>query len=117
MKTITVNVREFIDAEMISTREAASILNSYIEKNTHGDIDPSRVNIDFKGVSFVSRSFADEISRVKENLERSNKKVDFINVTVSVQKMIDLVRKKKSGSLNVTHPGKYEVIPLRCVSI
>lgn len=118
MQIIKAKIRDIIGAEIISTREAASILKSHIERNMHNNLSIDTINIDFEGVSFISRSFADEISNVvRKNLETNNKKVNFVNMTENVHKMINLVRKKKSNKLDIMDSIKSEVNPVKILNL
>lgn len=47
--------------------------------------------IDFSGIEFISRSFADEMVKEKRKLEMQNKHIELQNAADSVKKMIDLV--------------------------
>jgi len=112
MKIMSLKIRDFIDAETIGTREAASVLDSDINKKLNADPVIDTINIDFTGISFISRSFADEIRKLKEFYEKRKKKVEFTNLLEDVGRMIDLVSRKKPTKRDYIDKTKYEVITL-----
>lgn len=85
--SIIIKISSFFDAKILSTREAARMITQVIQKN----VEQRDFIIDFSGINFISRSFADEIVKERRKLEMQDKHVEFQNVADSVQKMIDLV--------------------------
>lgn len=74
-------------------------INSSLEMNTAADDFLNKVNeinddeilIDFTGIVFISRSFAQSYFSKKNKL---NKKIDEINVPDEVKPLVELIKKK-----------------------
>lgn len=74
-------------------------INSSLEMNTAADdflnqvneIDDNEILIDFKGIVFISRSFAQSYFSKKNKLDKN---IDEINVPDEVKPLMDLIKKK-----------------------
>ena len=82
---------ELLDVETISTRKSVEVVDFKLEKIIN---DSCEINIDFSNIFQISRSFADEILKLKRNYKLQNISLNFINVNNFVSKMIDLVSHK-----------------------
>lgn len=87
-KKFTLKLFEIIKTNRISTREMARKFFDLLPKEIDEYI------IDFSEIEFISRSFADEILRIKKNLTLQNKKLEFQNMQESVKKMIEIVSRQ-----------------------
>ena len=74
-------------------------INSSLEMNTAADdflnqvneIDDNEILIDFTGIVFISRSFAQAYFSKKNKLDKN---IDEINVPDEVKPLMDLIKKK-----------------------
>lgn len=84
---------------MVQTVLIKEEINSSLEMNTAADDFLNQVNeikddeilIDFTGIVFISRSFAQSYFSKKNKL---NKQIDEINVPDEVKPLMDLIKKK-----------------------
>lgn len=96
----TIVIRDFA-ADTLNTREAAREILRLIETN------PCEVNeIDFTGVEFMSRSFADEFHKEKIRLqEKYSIKIIIVNAVEEITEMLHRV----ANTQNVTERKKSDV--------
>lgn len=74
-------------------------INSSLEMNTAADdflnkvneLDDNEILIDFTGIVFISRSFAQSYFSKKNKLDKN---IDEINVPDDVKPLVDLIKKK-----------------------
>ena len=84
---------------MVETVVIKDKINSSLEMNSAAvefleevdKIDDSDVSIDFSGVVFVSRSFAQSYFTKKNKL---NKNIDEVNISEGVKPLMDMIKKK-----------------------
>ncbi|NCN64503.1 MAG: STAS-like domain-containing protein [Candidatus Altiarchaeum hamiconexum] len=94
MKDISVSIFQILERKTGGFREDAERIKKYIKENIQSAKENVEViNIDFKGITLVTHSFADEISVVKEYFEKQNKKVEFINMNEDVRKMTEIIHR------------------------
>ena len=79
---LTIDVANRI-APTLGSRDVVDIFRSWVAKSKANAID-----IDFSGVDFISRSAAHELLIIKDELEKKNRKVEFINANQDVFAMI-----------------------------
>ncbi|PKP56931.1 MAG: hypothetical protein CVT89_05355 [Candidatus Altiarchaeales archaeon HGW-Altiarchaeales-2] len=75
------------------TRLEGKVLSRKIEEMINKSPSEKEILLDFREMTFISRSFADEIRKIKKKLENSGVSVKYINVCENVQKMIDVVER------------------------
>lgn len=84
---------------MVQTVMIKKEINSSLEMNTAADdflnqvneIDDDEILIDFTGIVFISRSFAQSYFSKKNKLD---KQIDEINVPDEVKPLVELIKKK-----------------------
>ena len=88
-------MKKIILSKEISTNLVTrDILDRFFSKlNKYKD---TTINVDFQGITFVSRSGADEYLKLKSN---SKKKLKEINQLPDVKKMFELVAKNKHSKV------------------
>lgn len=96
--------------KVISTRQHIDILRKKLRT-----LNNSEIILDFTGVEFISRSFADELLKLqKENIDKHQLKIKFENLEYSVTKMIAVVKKgyknKRKNLIPITKVSKLEEI-------
>lgn len=84
--TIHINIAKAV-SPMLGIRLSATDFFKKLESK-----NDSEVEIDFKDVEFISRSFAHEYLKQKQ---RISKKVYEVNLPRNVKKMLDIVRQSK----------------------
>lgn len=90
-KEKTITLSELLDVEIISTRKSVEVIDFELKKI----IDDNReINIDFSNISQISRSFADEILKLRKNYRLQNISLNFVNTNNFILRMIDLVSHK-----------------------
>jgi anti-anti-sigma regulatory factor len=73
-----------------------------------------RVIVDFSGVEFMSRSFADEYLAAKAACQ---KKINERNLSSEVRRMLQLVSSQRESSSSKTSSGRQSIRPPRAVSL
>lgn len=73
----------------IRSRSNAEILRSAIRNSTSKDFE-----LDMSGVSFISRSFADEVCEIIS--EEKERNISVINATGYVKSMLEVVKRSRS---------------------
>jgi hypothetical protein len=97
MCTHPILVAEYFKNHNLVTREYATLL---IEKAT--STLSGLIELDFSGISFVSRSFADQFHKEKINLwETEKKEIIVINTEPDVSEMLKTVSKTQSSNNRV----------------
>jgi len=97
-----INVIDLIDQHSLVTREAATLLISKILKHTCCD----KIELSFEGVTFISRSFADQFHKAKIDL-CENKQIELIVLSENdVYEMLKAVSKTQKEYVR-----DYQVIP------
>lgn len=95
-----VSVAALIGKELRSRTEAESIYDSV--KN----VASNHILLDFSHISFMSRSFADELCEVVEKLEKEGKQIASVYDDESIEIAVDIVhtnrRKPKQIKTNAT---------------
>lgn len=81
----------------IATREAAELVRDSINK------DCQKISINFAGVSFISRSFASEMSEMRKNIEKKHCSVVWLNTSNDIERMFKVVeaRSEKPSSVKL----------------
>ncbi|MEM3413351.1 MAG: hypothetical protein QXE27_05335 [Thermoplasmata archaeon] len=88
-------------APLISTRQAAKIVEEKaIESGS------SEILIDFKNVDFISRSFACALLKMKKNLEMRKFTIKFLNMNNDVEQMIRIAEE------HIANPPKKESVSI-----
>lgn len=93
-----------IDKPAIAFRDDAEAIEKQAKKRAKKS---SVVNLDFKEVKFISRSFADELINATERLSKSGITLKIRNALPNVKKMLALVRAtrkdilRKAGSFDM----------------
>ncbi len=82
MNCVTINIESLLGSDI-------RIRSRVLEIAALMDADSCYV-LDFKGVNFISRSFADELISM---LEQTSKHIDIIHMGLGVKEMFDIVRK------------------------
>ncbi len=80
-------------AKDLVTRNAARDLFIYLKK-----IDKKMIVLDFSGVIFMSRSFADEYITQRSNVKA--RRVEEINMPDAVTRMLDIVSEARTTSID-----------------
>ncbi|MEN5055729.1 STAS-like domain-containing protein [Sphingobacterium kitahiroshimense] len=80
--------------ESLDTRESVHFLINYIE-NELGKEDCYDITLDFTGIDFMSRSFADELHK-QINLENFHKSFTFANMPLSMKELLRVVEKTQT---------------------
>jgi hypothetical protein len=93
METI-INIKDFYPST-ISTRKAISILKDQIIL-----VSGDKYIFDFLGISFISRSFADEFLKY---LKRSEVKWSFKNANANIKATLNAVKKSQEGTRSDTN--------------
>jgi hypothetical protein len=87
----TISVLDFLGAT-VHTREAAVALLGIVEKDACDQVD-----LDFRGVEFISRSFADQFHADKIALSERTGKIIFVtNATESIISMLQAVARTQN---------------------
>lgn len=96
----TLSLKKIYAADLFS-RSRVSQLLQYINSNA------DEVVLDFDGINFISRSFADELWNIIDN--HNDKKYIFIGQTDEVQTMISRVQesRKRERNRGIVHPQMY----------
>ncbi|OQX18496.1 MAG: hypothetical protein BWK75_06620 [Candidatus Altiarchaeales archaeon A3] len=96
MKEINVSIFQILKRDIGGYRhEIQYIRNTIEEKMQSAKENVKVINVDFKEITLVTHSFADEIFSVKEGFEKQNKKVEFINMNDDVRKMIEIIHRRR----------------------
>ena len=100
MCTHPILVSEYFNQHNLVTREYATLL---IEKLT--DTPCGVIELDFSGISFISRSFADQFHKEKMHLlEIGKKEIAVINAEPDVWEMLKTVGKTQTSNNRVFEP-------------
>jgi len=87
--THSILLTDFINQHSLITREAAQALIEYA-----GDTACRQIELDFTGVDFISRSFADQFHKEKMRLwQTASKEVEIVNACDNVLEMLKAVSK------------------------
>ncbi|PKP57515.1 MAG: hypothetical protein CVT88_08790 [Candidatus Altiarchaeales archaeon HGW-Altiarchaeales-1] len=86
------NISKFLEGGVMRTREEARHIQKMTEEVLQKTND-NNVLFDFSGVTFISRSFADEFRVVKLKLEGKGITVELANVCDDVRKMSEIVER------------------------
>jgi len=91
-KVIKIDLASLI-AKNIATRQSAELIRSEIFR-----IAPLKENIeiDFSNVDFISRSFADEILHLKDEVKKRDIAIQFSNTNNEVENMLKIVTSQVS---------------------
>ena len=98
----TIKMQNIFDAHDLIIRSRASELLSYI------NADANEVSIDFDGINFISRSFADELCNIID--DNKDKKFSFIGQIEEVRTMILMVQegRRQERKRGIAHAKMYE---------
>jgi anti-anti-sigma regulatory factor len=82
-------------APTLSSRDIVDVVEKLVDQN-----DQRRVVIDFSGVTFVSRSAADELLKLQDkyNTFLNRNKLTFENVPSDVEQILTLVEKQQRST-------------------
>lgn len=94
-KKFVLKLFEIVKVNKISTREMARKIFNFLPR------EKGEYIIDFSEVEFISRSFADELVKIKNNLAFQNKKLKFDNMEEPVKKMIEIVSRQSDVIVEV----------------
>lgn len=96
-KKFVIKLFEVVKVNKLATREMArQVFKIFPQEN-------DEYVIDFSKIELISRSFADELIKLKKKLALQNKKVKFENMSQPVSKMIELVT-CQSDTIAKAHP-------------
>ena len=87
-KKKTIILSELLDIETISTRKSVEVVDFELMKIID---DNRKINIDFSNIFQVSRSFADEILKLRKNYKLRNIDLNFVSMSNFVSMMVDMV--------------------------
>ena len=90
-----VKISELISTD-IRSRANANIIRSAIDGINE------RIILDFEGVSFISRSFTDELYNVLEE----HKNISFTNTSDNIKAMLDAVEKGRKSTRNFSNSSE-----------
>ncbi len=87
----------------------AELLSTQVRSRSNADILREELNslisdnpvLDFSDVTFISRSFADELLRIMEELHDKN--ITLENQTIPVKTMLEIVRANRQKSRVIPH--------------
>lgn len=98
----TIKMQNIFDAHDLMIRSRASELLSYI------NADANEVSIDFDGINFISRSFADELCNIID--DNKDKKFSFVGQIEEVRTMILMVQegRRQERKRGIAHAKMYE---------
>ncbi|KAA6350326.1 hypothetical protein EZS27_002292 [termite gut metagenome] len=96
----TLLLADLIGTELQSRTEAKRIL-TYISSSTY----EKDIVIDFQGVMFISRSFADEFCEITEQHKLTHT-IDVINKNEYVETVLDIVLRNRYQPKNVPDTGE-----------
>jgi GTP1/Obg family GTP-binding protein len=96
----TLKLKDIYAADLFS-RSRVSELLQYINSNT------DEIVLDFDGINFISRSFADELCNIMD--DNNDKKFVFVGQIAEVQTMISRVQesRKQERKRGIMHPKMY----------
>lgn len=94
---------ELIGTELRSRTEANKILANIANRRIDFFI------LDFNGVSFISRSFADELCSIIENLENNGCKIHLINESSVVSITLKIVLSNRNRPKNIVYSGEIKI--------
>ena len=97
----TIKLKNIYDADLFS-RSRASELHSYFKTNIN------EVVLDFDGINFISRSFADELCNIID--DNSDKQFSFVKQIEEVSTMISTVQesRRQERKRGIAHAKMYE---------
>ena len=97
----TIKLKNIYDADLFS-RSRASQLLSYFNTNAN------EIVLDFDGINFISRSFADELCNIID--DNIDKKFSFVGQTEEVSTMISMVKegRRQERKRGIAHAKMYE---------
>ena len=82
-------MRDLYHEDLFSRSRAVKLVEK-IKENP----EQNAITIDFQGINFISRSFADEIWNIVD--DNKNKKITFVGMSEDVNIMISKVKKSRS---------------------
>ena len=88
MENDVIKISALISSDVRSRSNAEIVRNAMMKMS-------GRAIIDFSGVSFVSRSFSDELCSIIEHFQ--NLEIDMINMSDIVKNMIEIVEKSRKN--------------------
>jgi len=91
---VTIKLKDHLPA-FISSRQAAKMITQKCFRKI-SEQDKRKLVLDFKGIYFVSRSFADEIMDSVEKLENRDIEVRIKNDNPSISQMLEVVRRSRA---------------------
>lgn len=86
----TINISTLLSSEIHSRNQAKMILEQI---NT---INDKKIQLNFKNVNFISRSFADELCEVISIVSKDNKEVTFINRNSEITNILTIITKSRT---------------------
>lgn len=99
MKTLTLTVEKILGND-IRTRARIFELTNLME-------DAEECLLDFSGVTFISRSFADELISLSES---SSRKINIINVNDEINTLLNIVRKGRTLKSQTSHKSNIHIL-------
>jgi len=96
MKEINVSIFQILKRDICAYRDEMQYIRNTIKEKMQSTKENVKViNVDFKEITLVSHSFAEEIFSLKEYFEKQNKKVEFINMNGDVRTIYNINKSKK----------------------
>lgn len=92
-KTITINLSRLI-TKNIATRQAIKLVKDKI--SSLANLRNSILEISFANVEFISRSFADELLKLRKEVEKKDITFNFINTNNEIDDMLKIVSSHKA---------------------
>lgn len=89
-----ISVLDFFQSSSLHTREQANRLFKAIQKKEKHD----ELFIDFSEIEFISRSFADELVKLKSQFSTKKNHVEFCCLSKDVKQMFEVVEHTQSYS-------------------
>jgi anti-anti-sigma regulatory factor len=92
---VSIAVRKFFNSSSLHTREQAQYLFEQINKSI---LRTKMLYVDFSDISFISRSFADELVQLKSKSTQHDQ-IEFCCTTPNVSKMLEAVESTRNGKI------------------
>ncbi|MEN5055860.1 hypothetical protein [Sphingobacterium kitahiroshimense] len=90
--TVNIKLKDLFNDSLV-TRESVHFLINYID-NELGEEDCYDITLDFTGIVFMSRVFADELYK-QINLKNIHKSITFANMPLIIKALLKVAKKYK----------------------
>ena len=91
---VSISVRRFFNASALHTREQAEKLFAAVLDQLQ---PPEELFVDFSGIEFISRSFADELVKLKIT-SRRKRLINFCCTSSDIRSMLEAVEHTQTGN-------------------